>query len=71
MAGDTDRRPFRASNSEMGSKPGGTESVPCRETPFMFNKRNKLMYIHLFGMFEYVFIVDIVTAITIKCALQP
>lgn len=32
MAGDTDRRPFRASNSEMGSKPGGTESVPCKET---------------------------------------
>lgn len=32
MAGDTDRRPFKASNSEMGSKPGGTESVPCKET---------------------------------------
>lgn len=31
MAGDTDRRPFRASNSEMGSKPGGTESVLCKE----------------------------------------
>lgn len=32
MAGDTDRRPFKASNSEMGSKPGGTESVPCKQT---------------------------------------
>lgn len=32
MAGDTERKPFRASNSEMGSKPGGTESVPCKKS---------------------------------------
>lgn len=32
MVGETERRPFRASNREMGSKPGGTESVLCRET---------------------------------------
>lgn len=32
MAGDTDRRPFRASSREMGSNPGGTESVLCKET---------------------------------------
>ena len=31
MAGDTDRRPFRASNSEIGSKPGGTESALCEK----------------------------------------
>lgn len=32
MAGDTERRPFRASSREMGSNPGGTESVLCKET---------------------------------------
>lgn len=31
MPGDTGRRPFIASRSEMGSKPGGTESELCEE----------------------------------------
>lgn len=31
MAGETDLSPFRASRSEMGSKPGGTESELCRK----------------------------------------
>lgn len=45
MAGDTDRRPFRASSREMGSNPGGTESVLCKETQTDVQNRGKKIYI--------------------------
>lgn len=41
MGGDTDRRPFRASSREIGSNPGGTESVLCKEMPNNVQNRGK------------------------------
>lgn len=49
MAGDTDRRPFRASNSEMGSKPGGTESVLCEKMYKRTMTLYKRMHVLLFS----------------------
>lgn len=48
MAGDTDRRPFRASSREMGSNPGGTESVLCKETQTHVQNRGKNIYKYIF-----------------------
>lgn len=50
MAGDTDRRPFRASNSEMGSKPGGTESVLCKEKVSMQSINMWLLWLFYCGV---------------------